>query len=245
VASDATHGHELTENAGGRAVALASGRQRPGTYTVTWQSQGEAWSEICWPSLAVHQTDTDVVYVAHHVVDPARTQDTVVFQRSNDGGSNWSGRTEIATIPNGDGAGVCVAAYENLVVVLWSAEAANSRYQVRYRTSTNGGASFGAERALPLRRPWDDWDKKYPNADIVRNDEGRLYLLLTTQDRDATGQLVRYGVGMTEAWWDGSAWRWQDPYWLNETHRPGGDEMLPSMHGCDFEIGDTARAAGG
>lgn len=46
VASDATHGHELTENAGGRAVrTLASGRQRPGTYTVTWNGtdgQGRA-----------------------------------------------------------------------------------------------------------------------------------------------------------------------------------------------------------
>ncbi|HDR00363.1 MAG TPA: exo-alpha-sialidase [candidate division WOR-3 bacterium] len=214
-----------------------------GVNIASYDAEEEDW-EIRWPSLAVHQTDLNAVYVAYYVVDPEEDRDTVVFQRSNDGGSNWFGRTEIATIPNGDDAGVCVAAYENLVVVLWSEEAANGRYQVKYRTSTNGGASFAAAQPVPPSEPpWTDYDRKYPNADIILNDEGRLWLLLTTQDRDATRQPVRYGVGMTDAWWDGSAWRWQYPYWLNETLRPGGDEMFPSMHGCDFVTGDVARAA--
>ena len=200
------------------------------------------YGEIHWPSLAVHQTDMNVVYVAYHVVNPARTQDTVVFQRSNNGGTNWFGRTEIATIPYAAGAGVCIAADRNRVVVFWS-EMANGRYQVKYRTSTNSGSSFGAEQELPLEEPWIYWDKKHPNAVFVSNDEGRLYLMLTTQGRDATRQPVRHGVGMIHGWWDGDNLRWDLPYWLNETLRPGGDEMLPSMHGCDFVTGDVARGS--
>lgn len=100
--------------------------------------------------IAIAGDDEGVLYALWNMGTEPRGPERVYFSRSTDGGLTWSPKAEVSTAPAGSAHAFPAIAARNSgdVRIAWMDARQGTLWNTYYRSSTNGGASWSAEKDL-------------------------------------------------------------------------------------------------
>ena len=119
-------------------------------------------------SPAITQTNDGKIWIAWHSF---RTGNTDLFYKTYNG-TSWSPDTQLTTNPNIDGLPCIIQTSDGKIWVVWTSNRApDGNYDLSYKTSSDNGSSWSAEKQLTTNPDHD----KHPS--IVQTKDGEIWVI--------------------------------------------------------------------
>jgi hypothetical protein len=134
--------------------------------------------EACYPSISVSGSSVHVVWASGGL-----TYHEIFYKLSLDNGSTWGDSLRL-TNNSGDSKYPSIATSGSVVHIVWTDDRSGGHDEIYYKSSTNGGLTWGADTRLTNSNSYDAW-----MGSIVVN--GNLVNVVWESDRDGNTEIYQ------------------------------------------------------